>query len=284
MAQGAKPGEGGQLPGQQGLPVDRRHPARHRRCRADLAAAAPRHLLDRGSQAADPRPAQRQPGGRGVGEAGLGPRCRHRRGRRDQGARRQGDRRRQRRRHRRGAADLAQAHRAAVGTRPGRDPADAAAQPAARAGQGAGRRRAEDRPRRGRRRPARRRGVRLLHRSAGGRRLRDDAGLPPGHLPGRHRHPEPGAARRATPARRSSSRRSSSTWPSRSANTLRPLASGRSTRPSGTPRCWMSRPPSRTTGRTASTSRRCWRSPRWPAITRAPTRRSTTCPRRWTPS
>ena len=25
--------------------------------------------------------------------------------------------------------------------------------------------------------------------------LRDDAGLPPGHLPGRHRHPEPGAAR-----------------------------------------------------------------------------------------
>ncbi len=88
---------------QQGLPVDRRHPARHRGGRADLAAAAPRHLLHRGSQAADPRPAQRQPAGRGVGQAGLGARCRHRRRRRDQGARRQGDRRRPRRRHRRGA-------------------------------------------------------------------------------------------------------------------------------------------------------------------------------------
>ena len=130
---------------QQGLPVDRRDPARHRGCRADLAAAAPRHLLHRGSQAADPRPAQRQPGGRRVGQAGVGARRRHGRGRRHQGARRQGDRRRQRRRHRRGAAHLAQAHRPALGARPGRDAADAAAQPAARAGQGAGRRRAEDR-------------------------------------------------------------------------------------------------------------------------------------------
>ena len=31
MAQGAKPGEGGQLPGQQGLPVDRRRPGTPRR-------------------------------------------------------------------------------------------------------------------------------------------------------------------------------------------------------------------------------------------------------------
>ena len=29
MAQGAKPGEGGQLPGQQGVPVDRQDPALH---------------------------------------------------------------------------------------------------------------------------------------------------------------------------------------------------------------------------------------------------------------
>ena len=42
---------------------------------------------------------------------------------------------------------------------------------------------------------ARRRGVRLRHRAAGGVRLHHDAGLPPRHLPGRRRHPEPGAAR-----------------------------------------------------------------------------------------
>ena len=59
---------------------------------------------------------------------------------------------------------------------------------------GAGRRPAEDRPRRGDRRPARRRGVRLRHRPAGRERLRDDAGLPPRHLPGRRGHPEPRAA------------------------------------------------------------------------------------------
>ena len=62
MAQGAKPGEGGQLPGHK---VDRyigsirfTTPGRG----PDLAAAAPRHLLDRGPQAADLRPALRQPG------------------------------------------------------------------------------------------------------------------------------------------------------------------------------------------------------------------------------
>ena len=45
------------------------------------------------------------------------------------------------------------------------------------------------------RRAARRRGVRLRHRAAGGVGLHHDAGLPPRHLPGRRRHPEPGAAR-----------------------------------------------------------------------------------------
>ena len=117
MAQGAKPGEGGQLPGSKVYPwiAATRHATAGRR--ADLAAAASRHLLHRGSQAADPRPAQRQPGRGRVGQAGVGARRRHGRGRRHQGARRQGDRRRQRRRHRRRAADLAQAHRATLGTR-----------------------------------------------------------------------------------------------------------------------------------------------------------------------
>ena len=70
MAQGAKPGEGGQLPGLQGLPVDRAHPALHAGRRADLAAAAPRHLLDRGPRAAHPRPEERERAGPGSREAG----------------------------------------------------------------------------------------------------------------------------------------------------------------------------------------------------------------------
>ena len=63
MAQGAKPGEGGQLPGHK---VDRYIAARaadDAGRRADLAAAAPRHLLDRGPEAADLRPALREPRG-----------------------------------------------------------------------------------------------------------------------------------------------------------------------------------------------------------------------------
>ena len=68
------------------------------------------------------------------------------------------------------AADLAQARRRPVGARPGRDPADAAAQRPARPHRRAGRRPAQDRPRRRHRRAARRRGVRLRHRAAGGAR------------------------------------------------------------------------------------------------------------------
>ena len=45
ISQGAKPGEGGQLPGQQGLPLDRQDPVLDAGRRPDLAAAAPRHLL-----------------------------------------------------------------------------------------------------------------------------------------------------------------------------------------------------------------------------------------------
>ena len=44
------------------------------------------------------------------------------------------------------------------------------------------------------RRAARRRGVRLRHGAARRVGLHHDAGLPPRHLPGRHRHPEPRAA------------------------------------------------------------------------------------------
>ena len=166
VAQGAKPGEGGQLPGFKVYPwiARTRHSTPGRR--ADLAAAAPRHLLDRGPRPADPRPEERQPRGAGAREAGLRGRGRHGRGRRLEVPRRRRADLRPRRRDGRGPADLAQAHRPAVGARPGRDPADAAAQRAARPDHGAGRRRDEDRPRRRRRRAARGRGVRLRDRAA----------------------------------------------------------------------------------------------------------------------
>ena len=61
IAQGAKPGEGGQLPGSKVYPWIAQDPLLHARRRADLPAAAPRHLLDRGHQAAHPRPEERQP-------------------------------------------------------------------------------------------------------------------------------------------------------------------------------------------------------------------------------
>ena len=77
MAQGAKPGEGGQLPGLQGVSEHRQDPALHPGRRADLAAAAPRHLLDRGSRAADPRPEERQLRGPHPRQAGQLGRRRH---------------------------------------------------------------------------------------------------------------------------------------------------------------------------------------------------------------
>ena len=64
MAQGAKPGEGGQLPGHKVDRVHRRRAPDDARRRPDLAAAASRHLLDRRPEAADLRPALREPGRR----------------------------------------------------------------------------------------------------------------------------------------------------------------------------------------------------------------------------
>ena len=92
-----------------------------------------------------------------------------------------------------------------VGARPRRDPADAGAEPPARAHRGPGRRPDEDRPRRGDRRDPRRRRVRLRHRAAGGRGLHHDAQVPPEYLSGRRGDPGSGAApqvRRQARARR----------------------------------------------------------------------------------
>ena len=194
MAQGAKPGEGGQLPGHK---VDRyiasvrlTTPGR----RPDLAAAAPRHLLDRGSQAADLRPALRESRSAHLREARRRGRRRHRRRRRREGERRPRADLRSRRRHRRLAALVDPLRGHPVGDRPRRDAADARAQRPALADLGADRRPAQDRARRRRRRAARRRRDGLRDGAADRHRLRDDARLPPEHLPGRDRDPGSGAA------------------------------------------------------------------------------------------
>ena len=56
IAQGAKPGEGGQLPGHKVYPWIAKTAVLDPRRGADLAAAAPRHLLHRGHRPAHPRP------------------------------------------------------------------------------------------------------------------------------------------------------------------------------------------------------------------------------------
>ncbi len=191
---GREAGRGRPVAGPQGLPLDCQGAPLDARRRPDLAAPAPRYLLHRGSGRADPRPEERQPAGAHQRQAGLGGGRRHDRGRRRQGPRRCDPDQRPRRRHRRLAADQHQARRPALGTGPGRDAPDPGAeQPAQPRGAG-DRRPAAHRPRRGHRGAAGRRGIRLRHHRPGDARLHHDARLPPGHLPGRRRHPEPGAA------------------------------------------------------------------------------------------
>jgi hypothetical protein len=115
-------------PRHQGVSVDRQGPPHHRRRRPHLAAAAPRHLLDRGSRGAHPRPQERQPRRAHQREAGRRGRRGHDRRRRRQGARRRRPHLRPRRRHRRLAAHLDQACRPALGARPRRDAPDARAE------------------------------------------------------------------------------------------------------------------------------------------------------------
>ena len=164
MAQGAKPGEGGQLPGPQGRPLHRERAPDDARRRPDLAAAAPRHLLDRGPEAADLRPPLRQPEGARLGEARGRGRRRHRRGRGREGERRPRADLGPRRRHRRLAALVDPLRRHPVGDRPRRDAADARPQRPPLAHLGADGRADQDGPRRRRRGAARCRRGRLRDR------------------------------------------------------------------------------------------------------------------------
>ncbi len=194
IAQGAKPGEGGQLPGHKVYPWIAK--TRYSTPGVGLISPPPHHdiysiediaqlihdLKNANPRGADPR------------QAGLAGRGRDGRRGRVQGQGRRRAHLRPRRRDGRLAAVVDQARGRAVGARPRRDPADAAAQRPARPHRRADRRPAEDRPRRHDRRAARGRGVRLRDGPAGGERLHHDAGLPPRHLSGRRRDAEPGAA------------------------------------------------------------------------------------------
>ena len=162
---------------------------------ADQPAAASRHLLDRGSGAADLRPEADQPRGAGHGEAGGALGHRHHRGRRRQGQGRRDPRLRPQRRHGRLAPDQHQVRRHPVGDGAVGDPPGADAEPSARQGAAAHRRRHQDRPRRGGRRHAGRRGVRHRHGLADRHGLHHGAAVPFQHLPGRRVHAGSQAAR-----------------------------------------------------------------------------------------
>jgi glutamate synthase (NADPH/NADH) large chain len=184
MAQGAKPGEGGQLPGHKvseyiGF-------LRHSVPGVGLISPPPHHdiysIEDLAQLIHDLKKCQ--PEGVDQRQTRVGGRCRHGGGRRDQGQGRSSGDRRPRWRHRRQPAVVDQARRIALGTGSCRDAADAGAQPPARPRSGAGRRPEQDRARRPDRCPARRRRVRLRHGAAGRRGLHHDAQVPPQHLPG----------------------------------------------------------------------------------------------------
>ena len=101
---GRQAGRGRPASRPQGRPLHRPAALRHPGRRADLAPAPPRHLLDRGPEAADLRPALRQPARHRLGQAGRRGRGRHGRRRGRQGGRRPRRDRGPRRRHRRLAA------------------------------------------------------------------------------------------------------------------------------------------------------------------------------------
>ena len=109
----------------QGRRLHRPHPLLDARRGPHQPAAAPRHLLDRGSQAAHPRPEEQQPVGPREREAGERSRRRHDRRRRGQGLRRPHPHLRRRRRHGRLAAHEHQARRPALGARHRRNAPDA---------------------------------------------------------------------------------------------------------------------------------------------------------------
>ena len=191
MAQGAKPGEGGQLPGHK---VDENIArVRHSTPGVELISPPPHHdiysIEDLAELIHDLKNAN--PEARihvklvsevGVGTIAAGVSKGH------------GDvvlNQRRQRRHRRIAGVLDQARGAALGAGRRRDPAGAGPERPAQPHRRADRWAAEDRPRRGHRLPAGRGGVRLRDGPAGHAGLHHAAQVPPQRLLGGHRHPGP---------------------------------------------------------------------------------------------
>ena len=284
ISQGAKPGEGGQLPGKKVYPWIAR--TRKSTPGVGLISPPPHHdiysIEDIAQLIHDLKSSN--PAGPGTREAGGRGRRGHRGRRGGQGALRRRADLGPRRGDRRGAAHVAEARRHPVGDRAGRDAADAAGQRPAGPHRGPGRRPAEDGARRRHRRAARRRGVRLRVGAAGGVGLHHDARLPPRHLPGRHRHPDPGPAgqvQRQAGVRRDLLR-VHRRGGARAAGLVGPALTGGGDRP-GRPA--GRRPGDRRTGRRpGSTCPPCWPSPTCPTPSGAarPDCRTTAWRRRWT--
>ena len=216
----------------------RPRPPLHARRGPDLPAAPPRHLLHRGSGAADLRPEERQPARPHLGQAGGRSGRRHRRRGRFQGACRRRPHLRRLRRHRRLPAQFHQARRHSLGAGPRRNPPGAGDERSARPHPRADRRQARHRTRRRDRRAAGRRGIRLLHVPAGRHGLHHDAQVPPQHLPGRHRHAGSGTAQEVHRDRPRTSSISSSSSPSRFGSTWPRWASAPSTKWWDASTCW----------------------------------------------
>ena len=164
MAQGSKPGEGGQIPGHKGDGRNRDVTRRAAGSGAHLAAAASRHLLDRRSRGTHLRSAPRRAPRADRGEARRTVRHRLRRERRREGRCRGDPHQRPRRRHRRFAAVVDQTRGSPVGDRTRRNAPRAPRERLAFAREAARRRRLQERSRRGARDVARRGRVRLRQR------------------------------------------------------------------------------------------------------------------------
>ena len=184
MAQGAKPGEGGQLPGTKVYPWIAK--TRGTTAGVGLISPPPHHdiysiedlaelIHDLKNANRDARISVKLVAEVGVGTIAAGVAKAHADVVLISGARR---------RHRRIAADLADTCGPAVGVGPRRDAPDAGHQQPALAHRGRDRRPAQDRPRRRHRRLVGRRGIRFRHRAAGRGGLHHDARVPSQHLPG----------------------------------------------------------------------------------------------------
>ncbi len=179
----------------QGDGTDREAAPCHARRDADLAAAAPRHLLDRRPGPADLRPEADQPGLPGLREARGAVRRGHGRGGCCQGKGRHHPDRRRCWRHGRKPADLDQVCGSALGDRPRRNASGAVAEQSARQDHLAHGRRPSHWARHCHCCDAGRGRVWYRHGLAGGDGLHHGAPVPFEHLPGRRLHAGRSAAR-----------------------------------------------------------------------------------------